>query len=76
MCLVWGYGKRSKTSNYLYEVNYFTISMITMNMLCIVLKTLHHHSRPYFDDKQFADPYVKDCAMEFGSPSGHTLCSV
>lgn len=50
---------------------------ITLVLVCIynyLFKSLFHKSRPIFDDITLADTTMKDCAVEFGNPSGHSLC--
>lgn len=39
-------------------------------------KSIFRQSRPLFDDISLADTDLKDCATEFGSPSGHTQLSI
>jgi hypothetical protein len=73
--IIWAYGHKTKHSTSLYQ------SMLLSFVLCFgavfnyILKSAFHKSRPLFDDINLADTSVKDCAAEFGNPSGHSLFS-
>ena len=68
----WAYCKWSRTSTNMFEANYFLLVFLSSNCVCQLLKSLYSHSRPYFDDITLGDTVFKDCATEYGNPSGHS----
>ena len=73
---VWAQGKWNKDSNYLFEADYLGMSLMMGVTLCYILKSMFHKSRQYFDNLSLGDTVMKDCACEFGNPSGHSLNAV
>ena len=71
--VIWSLGKWNNESNYMYETNYLSMALLMGTSLSYILKSLFHHSRPFFDDLALGDTVMKDCACEFGNPSGHSL---
>lgn len=60
-----------KTTDFMYLVTSYLMTL----MICIILKSFYHASRPQYDDISLADINVGSCAGEFGNPSGHSLLS-
>ena len=74
--VVWAYGKWDRNSNYLFETDFLGMALMMGTTLCYILKSLFHKSRPFFDNITLGDTVMKDCAAEFGNPSGHSLNAV
>ena len=74
--LNWAYSKWNRYSTYMYDTNYFLLVFLSSNCVCQVLKSLFSHSRPYFDDITLGDIVFKDCATEYGNPSGHSQMAI
>lgn len=73
LVLNWATGRRTKTHSSMYEIIFLTFTLELGMQFCYVLKLLYHKSRPYFDDISLGDIVMRDCAAEFGNPSGHSI---
>ena len=74
--LVWARGHWNKKSTGAYESDYFGMVFSISVNISYILKSYFHHSRPIFDDLSLADTHMKDCAVEFGNPSGHSVNAI
>jgi membrane-associated phospholipid phosphatase len=74
--IVWSMGIWKPNVSSLYEANYFSLTLVMAVGLSNILKSVFHSSRPYFDDILLGDTVMRDCAAEFGNPSGHSLLAV
>lgn len=71
--LTWARGKWNRKSSYFYDTNVLAMSYLFSVNLNYLLKSFFHSKRPYFDFPELADLDMKDCAVEFGNPSGHCM---
>lgn len=72
---IWALGRHTKHSSSYYEAMFLSIILSTSATVNYLLKSVFHKSRPLFDDITLADTTMKDCAAEFGNPSGHSMLS-
>lgn len=72
---VWAMGRNTKNRSSYYESMFLSVTLSISASVNYLLKSLFHKSRPLFDDITLADTTMKDCAAEFGNPSGHSLMS-
>ena len=74
--IIWSLGRWNPKTSSLYEANYFSLTFVMSQGLSNILKGVYHSSRPFFDNILLADTDMRDCAAEFGNPSGHSLNAV
>ena len=74
--VIWASGVKSPRLNCFYLFNYGVLNYLMVNNYNYIMKSFFNHSRPIFDDITLADTSMKDCATEFGNPSGHSSNSV
>lgn len=70
---IWARGKWNRTSTSYYDSNALAMTYLFSANLNYLLKSFFHSKRPYFDHPELADLEMKDCAVEFGNPSGHCM---